>query len=64
MLDTTSMKDGCTFKVIWSKDDDKYVGLCVEFPSLRYLDESKEDAYQGIQKLVKEAVDDINLKGR
>ena len=27
-----------TYRVTWSAEDNKYVGLCAEFPSLSWLD--------------------------
>ena len=32
MLD--SVNDKYTYRVTWSEGDEKYVGLCAEFPSL------------------------------
>ena len=29
------MTDRYTYQVTWSSEDDEYVGLCTEFPSLR-----------------------------
>ena len=30
--------DRYTYRVTWSVDDQEYVGLCTEFPSLNWLD--------------------------
>ena len=45
-----------TYRVIWSEEDEEYVGLCAEFPSLSWLDESLEEALHGIQQLVVDVV--------
>jgi hypothetical protein len=52
-----------TFHVIWSKDDQEYVGLCTEFPSLSYLHADQDSALQGIENLVKTAVEDRGKNG-
>jgi len=55
--------DRYTYRITWSSDDQEYVGLCVEFPSLSWLDESQEKALDGIRKLIAEVVEDMRLKG-
>ena len=40
-------------------DDDEYVGLCVEFPSLSWLSGTPEKALKGIRKLVDDVVSDM-----
>ena len=52
-------KDHYTYRVTWSEDDQEYVGLCVEFPSLSWLDKSPESALKGIRKVVSEVVIDM-----
>lgn len=34
--------DCYTYRVIWSEEDEEYVGLCAEFPSLSWLDGTPE----------------------
>ena len=41
-----------TYRVIWSQEDQEFVGLCTEFPSLSFLDEDQEAALDGIVNLV------------
>ncbi|OGT63672.1 MAG: hypothetical protein A3J38_06100 [Gammaproteobacteria bacterium RIFCSPHIGHO2_12_FULL_45_9] len=53
------MIDKYAYRVIWSEDDQEYVGLCAEFPSLSWLDRSQEAAFRGIRKLVQEVVIDL-----
>ena len=38
------MKDHYTYRVTWLAEDDKYVGLCAEFPSLSWLAPTLEEA--------------------
>ncbi len=48
-----------TYRVIWSAEDQEYVGLCAEFPSLSFLDEDRVTAFEGITNLVKDIVADM-----
>ena len=51
--------DHFTYRVTWSEQDREYVGLCIEFPSLSWLESSHERALAGIRKLVKQTVADL-----
>ena len=42
-----------------AKEDQEYVGLCAEFPSLSWLAATQGDALAGITKLVRDCVLDI-----
>ena len=55
--------DRYTYKITWSEDDQEYVGLCVEFPSLSWLSKSQDTALEGIRKVVIEVVKDMSSKG-
>jgi len=55
----SSMKDRYTYRVVWSDEDQEYVGLCAEFPSLSWLDDDPEKALKGIRQLVAEVVADM-----
>jgi predicted HicB family RNase H-like nuclease len=48
-----------TYRVTWSEEDQEYVGLCTEFPSLSWLDESQELALKGIRELVADTIKDM-----
>jgi hypothetical protein len=48
-----------TYDVVWLADDNEYVGLCAEFPSLSLLDSDKSKAFSGIIDLVTEVVADM-----
>lgn len=48
-----------TYRVTWSKEDGEYVGLCAEFPSLSWLDETMTDALSGIVTLVNDVIADM-----
>nr|WP_159124375.1 antitoxin HicB [Acinetobacter variabilis] len=45
-----------TYRVTWSAEDNEYVGLCAEFPSLSFLDAEQSKAFSGIVDLVCEVV--------
>ena len=51
--------DRYTYRVTWSEDDNEYVGLCAEFPSLSWLSATPEAALRGIRKLIAEIVADM-----
>jgi predicted HicB family RNase H-like nuclease len=51
--------DRYTYRVTWSEEDEEYVGLCAEFPSLSWLQSDPEQALAGIRKVVKAAVSDL-----
>jgi len=51
--------DRYTYRITWSEDDNEYVGLCAEFPSLSWLSSTPEAALKGIRKLVAETVADM-----
>jgi len=51
--------DPYTYRVTWSEEDQEYVGLCAEFPSLSWLEGTHETALAGIRKLVKDTVADL-----
>ena len=52
--------DRYTYRVTWSGDDNEYVGLCAEFPSLSWLARTPETALKGIRKLIADVVKDMN----
>lgn len=51
--------DRYTYRVTWSEDDNEYVGLCAEFPSLSWLARTPEAALKGIRKVVEDVVKDM-----
>ena len=51
--------DHYTYRVTWSEEDNEYVGLCVEFPSLSWLSKTPESALKGIRNVVSEIVMDM-----
>jgi predicted HicB family RNase H-like nuclease len=55
--------DRYTYRVTWSEDDQEYVGLCAEFPSLSWLAHSPEAALKGIRKVVADVVQDMREHG-
>lgn len=47
------------YSVLWSDEDQEYVGLCAEFPSLSWLAPTPEDALEGIRRLVEDCKGDL-----
>jgi len=56
-------KNHYTYRITWSKEDQEFVGLCAEFPSLSWLDESPQAALAGIIDLVSSCIDDLRETG-
>lgn len=52
-----------TYRVTWSDEDQEFVGLCAEFPSLSYLEENRYASLEGITGLVKDIVVDMEANG-
>jgi predicted RNase H-like HicB family nuclease len=55
--------DRYTYRVTWSEDDQEYVGLCAEFPSLSWLDQTPESALMGVRKIVEGVIKDMQNTG-
>lgn len=51
--------DRYTYRITWSNEDEEYVGLCAEFPSLSWLADSQEATLQGIRTVVAEVISDM-----
>ena len=51
--------DPYTYRVSWSPEDQEYVGLCAEFPSLSWLAGTHEKALSGIRRLAKDTIADL-----
>jgi predicted HicB family RNase H-like nuclease len=55
--------DRFTYRVTWSEEDNEYVGQCVEFPSLSWLEPLPEEALKGIRAVVAQVVADLQVGG-
>jgi len=55
--------DHYTYRVTWSGEDQEYVGLCVEFPSVSWLASTPEAGLKGIRKVVAEVIADMTANG-
>ncbi len=51
------------YRIVWSEEDQEYVGLCAEFPSLSWLAATQDEAWHGIRRLVAECLDDMKANG-
>lgn len=49
----------CTYRVMWSAEDQEFVGTCAEFPSLSWLEPQRSEALTGIYNLVAEVIKDL-----
>ena len=55
--------DKYTYRVTWSEEDNEYVGLVAEFPSLSWLAKTQEEALSGVRCVVAEVVQDMKSTG-
>ena len=55
--------DRYTYRVTWSEEDNEYIGVCAEFPSLSWLAATQEAALAGIRETVKQVVADMQSSG-
>jgi predicted HicB family RNase H-like nuclease len=51
-----------TYRVIWSEEDQEYVGLCAELPSMSWLEKSQEGALRGIVEAAQREVADMGRR--
>ncbi len=54
--------DRYTYRITWSEEDQEYIGLCAEFPSLSWLAATQEKALRGIGELVAKVITDMRRK--
>ncbi len=52
-----------TYRAEWSPEDNEYIGLVAEFPSLSWLAPSAAGAIRGIEQVVGEVIDDMGRSG-
>ena len=52
-----------TYRVIWSEEDDAFIGLVAEFPSLSWVADTQEDAFAGIRSTVTAVLKDLQELG-
>jgi predicted HicB family RNase H-like nuclease len=55
--------DRYTYRVTWSEQDQEYVGLCAEFPSLSWVARTPEAALRGVRKVVADVLKDMRKRG-
>lgn len=48
-----------TYRVIWSEEDQVFVGLGAQFPSLSWLEEKQDTALHGIVRLVSDTLKEM-----
>lgn len=49
--------DKYTYRLLWDEDKERYLGVCSEFPDLKYEAASTNDALTGIQNRVAEEIE-------
>lgn len=48
-----------TYRVTWSPEDEEFVAVCLELPSLSWLAASPQEALMGVEHVVREAITDM-----
>ncbi|WP_327151928.1 type II toxin-antitoxin system HicB family antitoxin [Nocardia sp. NBC_01329] len=51
------------YRVLWSAEDDEFVALCAEFPSLSWLASTQFEALEGLRMLVADTLKDLEFHG-
>lgn len=54
-----NVADHYAYRVRWSAEDECYVGTVAELPSLSWLAPGRNEAFEGIQRLALEVVEDM-----
>jgi hypothetical protein len=57
------IEKGYTYQVRFSDEDKEYVGTCLQFPSLSWLDPDEKRVLEGIKRLVRNVTDDMRRNG-
>ena len=52
-----------TYRIIWSEEDQEFIGLCAEYPSLSWLDPDPDNALKGIRSIVRDCIEDMSRTG-
>lgn len=52
-----------TYRVFWSEEDQEFVAMCAEFPSLSWLESTQDAALHGIVRLVEDLMRDMESTG-
>jgi predicted HicB family RNase H-like nuclease len=55
--------DHYTYRIAWSAADNEYVATAVEFPSLTWLDSTREKALSGLTSVIEEVLRDMIEQG-
>ncbi|MFE3443558.1 type II toxin-antitoxin system HicB family antitoxin [Nocardia sp. NPDC059180] len=65
MADLYNLPDAAhyAYRVLWSPEDDEFVALCTEFPSLSWLAPTQEAALEGLRVLVADTIKDMAVNG-
>jgi hypothetical protein len=53
-----------TFRLLWSVEKGRYVGVCTEFPDLNYEATCANDALDGIQRRVAQELEALLRDGK
>lgn len=51
------------YSVAWSPEDEEFVATVAEFPSLSWMEEDQIEALIGLERLIREVVEDMQANG-
>lgn len=60
---TTAKADHYTYRVRWSTEDSAFIGTVAELPSLSWVAQTQNGAFDGIRDLVGSVLDDMVSSG-
>jgi predicted RNase H-like HicB family nuclease len=60
---SAKLEDRKVYYASWSDEDQCFIGLCQEFPSLSFCANTEDEALDGIGHLVDKAVEDMQKNG-
>ena len=52
-----------TYRVTWSEEDEEFVALCAEFPSLSFLAKDRNQAIDGLTEIIFDILKDMENCG-
>ena len=52
--------DKYTYRLLWDEDKQRYLGVCSEFPDLKYEATITSDALAGIQNRIAEEIESLS----
>lgn len=58
------IQDYYSYRIFWSDEDNCYIGICLEFPSLSACEDTQEDALREIKSVVNFCVESLKEENK